>query len=68
MKTLVFLVGPQSDKTTPYLKLYGIKQYARMILANFIRKYLYLGYTTGSGFASNFSGLKIFGITLGLLR
>lgn len=68
MKMLVFLVGPQSHKTTPYLKLYGIKQYARMILANFIRKDLYLGYTTGSGFASNISGLKIFGITLGLLR
>lgn len=33
-----------------------------MILANFVRKDLYLGYATGSGFALN---LKIFGTTLG---
>lgn len=51
-------------KTSPYLQPYIIKQYSRMVIAVFVRKGLYLVYTTISEFASN---LKIFGITLGMI-
>lgn len=51
-------------KTSPYLQRYIIKQYSRMVIDVFVRKGLYLVYTSISELATN---LKIFGITLGLL-
>lgn len=35
------------------LKLHIIELYSKMVVAGFVRKYLYLLYTTGSGLASN---------------